>query len=296
MAGKHLEEGYHPTPPQFATTTSTKHHQSHSTTPMEFTIVLTSHTLAEPMQPHILELTLPEDWPQNGLLHILDTNEGLTILPKGTPPLYIMDKEFPTAPLLVIERIYKQHDYTIQALQKLQVAGKRTIIGSRAVLKAGNADLHTLQGVPDVQPCKSNALENYALVWQELPSQPGVKTIKGNLTVKDNEKLDAGTYFVDGNIRFYGGTFGPVTLVAKGNVILHPRKQTFVPAQSNVLLVARGGVYMIGKDCTYHGEICSLDSDIAIHGMRQTFQNGGLSAQNITIKGMGNNFLPGSKQ
>ena len=295
MARKHLEEGHHASIPQFTATTSTKPHQNQSTPPMDLSIVLTSHTLTEPMHPHILELTLPKDWPQDGILHVLDTCDGFAFLSKGTPSLYIMDKEFPTAPLLVIERVHKQHDYTLRALQKLRVAGKRTIIGSQTILKASNADLHMLQGVPNVQPCKSNELENFALIYQEAPMQPNVKTIKGNLTVRENEKLDAGTYFVDGNIRFYGGTFGPVTLVAKGNVILHPKKQSFTPAQSNVLLVARGGVFLIGTDCTFHGEICSLDSDIAIHGMRQTFQNGGLSAQNITIKGTGNNFLPGSK-
>ena len=204
-----------------------------------------------------------------------------------------MDSESVTEPLLVIEPQTHLKNYSIQAIEKLTVAGKRTVIGNETLIKASQTSIILPQKLPPIPPCENNALEYYALIWEEALNHPNIKIINGNLRVKSNEKLDSGTYFVNGNIRFYGGAFGPITLIAKGNVILHPNNQQLYPAQSNVLLISRGSIFIIGDTCNYRGNLCSLDSNITIQGRRQTFQNGGLSAQNITIKGTGNAFLPG---
>ena len=260
---------------------------------LEYSLILTSHTFPDSNQPHIIELTLPKDWQDNSLLHIQDNANGFCFLQHADASFIIMDSDSATEPLLVIEHEPCLKNYSIQAIEKLTVAGKRTVLGRETLVKARKTAIKHPQKIPPIQTCESNALDNYALIWEEAPNQPNIKTINGDLRVNPNEKLDAGTYYVNGNIRFYGGAFGPITLIAKGNVILRPNNQQLHPAQSNVLLISRGCIVIIGNNCNYQGNICSLDSDITIQGRQQAFQNGSLSAQNIIIKGTGNAFLPG---
>jgi hypothetical protein len=258
---------------------------------VEFDLTLSMHNMTGPSHIDILEVTLPKDWPANGILNIgVDENE---FCPDDFDGLYLgisAKDDAPTAgPRLVLHVLSKCYHPSIYAYDRLELAGSRTILGQdcrltsrRFIAPKNSANL--LCHPPD----GTGELGRFQRLWTELSNL--ATKVDGDLLVKDGEELATGVYLVSGDVRMQGRFAGPCTLLATGKVVLKGRRQEWRPAVGNALLISQGAIFLAGDGIVYRGDICSLSQVIHVFGRRQHFLGAGLWAERVTVKGIANAF------
>ncbi|HOG50276.1 MAG TPA: hypothetical protein PKY10_06775, partial [Lentisphaeria bacterium] len=258
---------------------------------VELDLTLSMHNITGQSHVDILEVTLPKDWPENGILNIRVDENGFC--QDDFDGLYLgvsAKDDAPTdAPRLVLHVLSRRYHPSIYACNRLKLAGCRTILTQDCRLTArrftapknsGNLLCHP--------PDDAGGLERFQRLWTELSNL--ATKVDGGLLVEDGEALAPGVYLVSGDVRVLGRFAGPCTLLTTGKVVIKGRRQEWDPAVGNTLLVSQGAVFLAGDGVVYRGDICSLSQVIHVFGRRQHFSGAGLWAESVTVKGIANAF------
>ena len=179
-------------------------------------------------------------------------------------------------------------DYVLHSLERLRLAGLWNIYGEDCRVFAGKASVAAPYKEVRVYPSRHNILERHRRLFASL--RRSAVHCEGNLIVEKGWVLKSGVYFVEGDVRFYGEAMGPITLICGGKAILRGRGE-YVPYEGDVLVLARKGIFVLGDEATYNGELCSLESEVRILGDWLTFLNGGIYGRRVGVYGSNNAFL-----
>ncbi|HPY90304.1 MAG TPA: hypothetical protein PLT23_06210, partial [Lentisphaeria bacterium] len=257
----------------------------------ELELTLSMHNITGQSHVDILEVTLPKDWPENGILNVGVDENGFC--PDDFDGLYVgvssKDDAPTTEPLLVLHVLSRRYHPSIYACDRLKLAGCGTILGQDCCLTAkrftaSKNNRNLLCHPPD----DAGGLGRFQRLWTDLASQ--ATKIDGDLLVKAGEALAPGVYLVSGDVRMLGRFAGPCTILSIGKVVIKGRRQEWRPAIGNALLVSQSSVFLAGDGIAYRGDICSLSQVIHVFGRQQHFLGAGLWAESVTVKGIANAF------
>ena len=178
--------------------------------------------------------------------------------------------------------------YEIHSLGKLRLAGLWNIYGKGCRVFAGKASVAEPYKSIAINPSEHNMLERHRRLLSSM--QKNAFYCDGDLIVEKGFMLKSGIYYVTGDVRIYGGAMGPISLVCRGKAILRGCGE-YAPFAENVLVLARKGVFILGEEAKYEGELCSLESEVRILGSWLTFANGGIYGRRAGVYGSNNAFL-----
>jgi len=180
------------------------------------------------------------------------------------------------------------YEYAIHSLEKLRLGGLWNIYGSSCHICAGKASLAREYEGLKVNRSWHNILERHRRKWEGLGKE--AIRCKGEFIVKKGTVLKSGIYMVEGDVRFYGSADGPITLLCSGKIIMRG-SGGLRPYSNNVLFIAKRGVFLLGENTRFEGEICSLESEVRVLGNWLTFEKGGIYGRRIGIYGSNNAFF-----